>query len=157
MQANTIKVTLILILFFSCKSIDKTKSQSPSPQSNDGRCSLLQDVVDINPTLFEPFGDVYKAFMERDSGISIVSRTMGQRSEVCWLYQLKKDTEFQLMKYNEKGLLKDTILTVEPMILENVSGDYAFLCNQNSTDLGTNVYILKKGNLIVSNMWFENG
>jgi len=157
MLANIIKSIFILILVVSCKSIDNVEIKSSGGNKDSIRCNLLQNAVDINPVLFEPFDSVYQAFNESSSNLAVITRTIGQKSGVTRLYQLEENTTFRLMRFNEKGLLKDTILKIEPLTLDKISSDYAFHCNQNSTHLGTQVYILKKGNNIISNMWFENG
>lgn len=154
MLVNIIKI-LFVISLASCSK--NTRIAEVKVEGNNlNKCHLVQRVVDIDPSIFTPFNDVYKDFDSSKYALDILVKRTGQLSGINRLYQIEIG-KFRFLKYNENGLILDKTIEGNSIELKTEIGDYAFLCNERSTDLGTHVYVLKKAGKVVSNMWFENG
>ncbi len=159
MEVNVIRaiIGISMVFIIACSSTKNKVSDYNS--SNLERCKLFQNTIgDIPEGLFSsPFDSLFNVFKRDTNEMDFLFRQVGQQPK---LIKLSSNNGID---FNRTIILKDKISHADVAYIdgkvsfEGYLGEHVFLCNVNSTDIGSQVFIVKKKGIVVGILWLDNG
>ncbi|HRD80773.1 MAG TPA: hypothetical protein PLL53_08455 [Saprospiraceae bacterium] len=126
------------------------------------KCFLIQEFVELGQETFEPYLEEYSSFINESNRFDLLIRVLGQNSKLIRITNINNNGD-------GGNQLKIKTLIGDSESEKQVSFDYEELiknidvssklyhCNTSSSDLGTEIYLLKIDKELVLKIWVENG
>ena len=152
-------INVFFLCFFICCSVhnEKVTKKEYENLSNQNKCNLFQNRVDLNSNNFTPYDSIYNHFHKSIYDVDVLHRRIGQKPHIArYIFDSKQNLNNLYINLGN-NFMEKKIRHVNLDFESQFLGEYAYLCNVGSSDQNTNIYIIKIKGEIISKLWFENG